>query len=120
MPIEWKGQTPAQLGDKIEKELPKRARVAVRALAKFIAGKMQDDMRASAPWEDRTGNARSGLFTVVEKQSLDVTIIWLSHGTSIDYGKWLEISNEGKYAVIMPTVQKWAPEIKRLLEELFK
>lgn len=119
MPLTWQGTSPAALGNAMEKRYVQRARVAIAALMKFIGQKIQDDMRNTAPWTDRTGNARTGLFTVTEKASADLVVLWLSHGHTIEYGKWLELANQGKYAVIMPTLQRWLPEIERLLKELF-
>lgn len=96
-----------------------RAVAAVNALAKYLAERIQSDMRASAPWTDRTGNARSGLFSAAEQAAGDVVTIYLSHGHTVGYGKWLELANGGKYAVIMPTLEKWLPEIERMLKQLF-
>jgi hypothetical protein len=77
-------------------------------------------MRQTARWEDRTGNARSGLFSLTEQAAQDVVTIWLSHGHTVDYGKWLELANAGKYAVIMPTLQQFLPEIEQALNRLVK
>lgn len=57
---------PAQIAVNIEK-YGERARIALKALADFIAQKMQDDLRQSAPWTDRTGAARRGLFRLPSK-----------------------------------------------------
>ena len=96
-----------------------RVVAAVNALAMYLAERIQSDMRASAPWTDRTGNARSGLFSVSEQAAADVVVIYLSHGHTVDYVKWLELANGGKYAVIMPTLGRWLPEIERMLKTLF-
>lgn len=66
-------------------------------------------MKERAPWRDSTGNrddrvpgaARAGLFTATNLSGSHKTILF-SHGVS--YGIWLEISNHGRYQVIMPTV----------------
>ncbi len=110
---------PAQIAVNIEK-YGERARIALKALADFIAQKMQDDLRQSAPWTDRTGAARRGLFSVAEQTSKELVTIWLSHGHTVKYGVWLEVRWGGRYAVIEPTIQKWLPEINRLLKELFR
>lgn len=99
-------------GDKLE--------TAVKALADYIATMLQNDMRKNAPWNDRTGNARTGLFSVAEKASKDVVDIYLSHGHTVEYGKWLELANGGRYAIIMPTIEKNLPTIKRMLKELLR
>ncbi len=68
----------------------------------------------NAPWEDRTGDARD---------LLDVDVRW--EGTSIvwemfhqvEYGLYLETRWNGKYAIIMPTLEMFAPQIGRGLSE---
>jgi hypothetical protein len=97
-----------------------RVRVAVRAIADYIGQKMQDESRENARWEDRTGNARSGLFSAVaEDASRDIVTIYLSHGSVIYYGKFLELSNGGKYAIIMPTIEANLPVIEGMLKDVF-
>ncbi len=94
--------------------------VAVKALGDFIATKLQNEARENAPWEDRTGNARTGLFAIAEKAAKDGVKIYLSHGHTVEYGKWLELSKGGRYAIIMKTIEANLPEIRRLLNSLFK
>ncbi len=60
------------------------------------------DMKQNAPWTDRTGAARSGLFTVTEHGNGHYTIVF-SH--TMHYGFWLEVKFSGRDAIIMPTVK---------------
>lgn len=59
------------------------------------------DMKSNAPWTDRTGAARAGLFTVVDHEPGHYTITF-SH--TVYYGFWLEVKFSARDAVIMPTV----------------
>jgi hypothetical protein len=104
---------------------------AILAVADFIATKMQDYARKNAIWEDRTGNARSGLFAVALKKergargqflkTAERTVeIYLSHGSAVFYGKFLELAHGGKYAIIVPAIEKHLPELKRLLDGIFR
>jgi hypothetical protein len=95
-----------------------RIMVAIDALARYFANRMQNEMRINAPWTDRSGNARTGLFSFADSAATDVVIIYLSHGHSVEYGKWLELANQGHYAIIMPTLQRMVPEIERQLKRL--
>ena len=65
--------------------------------------KVQDYMRSNARWQDRTGNARNGLFAKYVNISDDTFSIDLYH--TMPYGIWLEVRWAGKYAIIFPTVQ---------------
>ena len=97
-----------------------RVIIAVNAVAGRIATLMQNDARASAPWTDRTGNARSGLFGTAERDiAQKLVIIYLSHGPDVSYGRWLETIAAGKWAIIMPTLEKHLPELKAELDAIF-
>ena len=112
-------EPPERLANAIE-EYGERVFVAVVAVAQYIAQRIQDDARVNAPWTDRTGNARSGLFGVVEEVSRDLVIIYLSHGHTVDYGVFLELAHGGRYAVIMPTIEAHLPELRQMLDQLFE
>ena len=95
--------------------------VAVHAVAQFVATKMEAYSRQNAPWTDRTGNARSGLFGVVDEDiARGIVTIYLAHGHTIHYGMALELGYGGKYAIIMPTIEQHLPELKRLLDGIFR
>lgn len=68
-------------------------------------------MQSNAPWDDRTGNARAGLQGVVIKNSETSYSILLGHGSEIYYGVYLEFGLGGRYAIVMPTVEHFAPSI---------
>lgn len=94
--------------------------VAVAAVAGRIATIMQNSAKNNAPWTDRTGNARSGLFGTVETDlSRQMVIIYLSHGVTINYGVWLELAHSGKFGVIMRTIERHLPELKSMLDDIF-
>ena len=67
--------------------------------------------KLTAPWADRTGMARAGLQADVYLDGGEI-VIALSH--SVDYGLWLELIQDGAYAVILPTIEALGP---RILEE---
>jgi hypothetical protein len=120
----------------------KKALVAVQAVANYWGQMIQDAARQEAAWEDRTGNARSGLFfavdgfgldpilgnvtaeamdektdTTVESGSDDTLIITLGH--TVFYGKFLELSNGGRYAIIMSTIEENLSSLEQMLKDTF-
>lgn len=97
-----------------------RVMVAVRAVASYFSTLVQNEMRQHAIWQDRTGNARSGLFSAVDDAAADLVTIYLSHGFTVDYGKYLELSRGGRYAIIMPTIQRNIPVLQKLLDGIFR
>lgn len=73
-----------------------------------------DLMQSEAPWQDRTGDARNLLGFSVDEDPLR-PVVYLYHGVS--YGVWLEIRFNGDYAIIMPTIEQFGPDLIRRLEE---
>ena len=87
----------------------------VATAATTVMGVMEkgaDDIRqyaqSNAPWTDQTGAARSGLSTDVFEDG-GFIVIELYH--TVDYGTWLELIQEGAYAIIMPTLEVMGPEV---------
>lgn len=81
----------------------KRAMVAA---ANYTAPLAEAHMKATAPWTDRTGAARSGLNAEVVVSSNKVAIV-LYH--SVPYGVYLETRWGGRFAVIQPTLAVMGP-----------
>ena len=96
-----------------------KVKVAIRAVAEYMAQKMQAEMRQSAPWEDQTHLARNGLFVVVDEAARDLVTIWLSHGHTVYYGVFLELAHGKKYAIVMPTIEANLPVIEGMLKRVF-
>lgn len=70
--------------------------------------------KANAPWTDRTGDARSGLDTDVEWEGDEV--VWSLYHV-VDYGLFLETIANGKWSIIMPTLEQFAPKVGKGLKE---
>jgi len=110
---------PSELAVAIER-YGDRVLTAVAAVAQYVATQMQNQAQADAPWTDRTGNARTGIFGTSEADfSSRVVTIFLSHGATIDYGIWLELANSGRYGVIMRTMQAHYEPLMQMLREIF-
>src|SRR5690606_40915510 len=90
-------------GDRVIANLDRwvdRKQAAMVALARRWSVDLEGQMRDTAPWTDRTGAARAGLFSDVRVGPDELSII-LAHG--VDYGVYLELANNGKYAILWPT-----------------
>lgn len=133
---------PENLARNIE-DYGQRVLIAVHAVAVYIGQEMANQGRLNAPWEDRSGNARSGLFYAVDGFDLETIvgqvppdaaqlntdsvtvsgsreelIIAFSH--TVFYGKFLELSNGGRYAIIMSTIQQHLPQLETMLNDLLR
>ena len=92
---------------------------------KELAERMLNFARDNAPWIDYPGDparpdrptehARENLQAVVVKEAEDRYSIYIGHGKNVHYGIWLEIRHAGQYAIILPTVRQFAPQIGGLV-----
>jgi len=117
--------------------------VAVQAVANYWGQKNQDEARLEAPWEDRTSNARGGLFFAVDGfglspitgevtpdaksdmsdvavESGDANTLIVTLGHSVYYGKYLETHHGGRYAIVMSTIEKNLPQLERMLQDALR
>lgn len=83
----------------------------------YEANGAQNNMRLGAPWTDRTGNARQGLFARAGRMPGAYYIV-LYH--TMPYGFWLEVKNSGRYAIVEPTIQPTGASVMKSLSKLFK
>lgn len=77
------------------------------------------EAKKNAPWTDRTSNARNSILgskAVVNGNEISGTL-----SIGVDYGKYLELKNGGKYRIIWPTLEvsatkvgKWVKAMTRL------
>jgi hypothetical protein len=84
-------------------------RRAVRQLAERYAVEIEQHMKDTAPWTDRSSNARQTLTARVEDAVTDMIEIQLRYG--VDYGIYLELANGGRYAIINPSIDLYGPQI---------
>jgi hypothetical protein len=74
------------------------------------AAAVEARMKLTAPWQDRTGAARRGLYARVYDDGGEIV---MEAGHSVSYGKWLELIQHGRFAVIMPTLEAVGPAVVR-------
>ena len=105
--------------DAIEKsllEFAEESEKAISELCKTDALVLQSYAQEHRPWTDRTGHARQRLKGTVNHPDPNTWELTLAHG--VDYGIWLEMAHEKKYAIIQPTIQAKSPEIMNSFEGL--
>lgn len=134
--------SPQVIADGLE-DYGMKALVAVQAAATYWGQSIQDAAREDAKWQDRTGNARGGLFfavdgfgfapitgevtpeakremsdTTVESGDANTLIITLGH--TVFYGKYLEQKNGETYAIILSTIHSNLPNLEQMLQDIFR
>jgi predicted nucleic acid-binding Zn-ribbon protein len=84
-------------------------------LAQELADEMVEWAQANAPWSDRSGAAREGLVAEVVSNngSLEINLMH-----TVDYGIWLEVRWGGRYAIIIPTIEKFAIKMLNKMDNM--
>lgn len=72
-----------------------------------MADDIESTAKANAPWADRTGAARAGLTAEVDSVNGDI-VLTLFH--TEEHGLWLEVIQNGRFAIIMRTLEEYAPK----------
>lgn len=92
-----------------------KSQVAIRMFAQEGAKKFENYAKKNRPWTDRTGHARQRLTGWVEVLTNKVRI-YIGHG--VDYGIYLELCHEKRYAILQPTVNALSKEVLKGYKEL--
>ena len=85
-----------------------KSQVAIRMFAQEGAKKFENHAKKNRPWTDRTGMARKSLNATTEKIDNGIRIT-LAHG--VDYGLWLELAHEKRFAIVKPTIELRGNEV---------
>jgi len=91
-----------------------RRRSAALVAGRALAARMEAAARTNHPWNDRTGHASSAIRGRAEADGARLKIT-LTGGAP--YSAALEAGYGGRYAVLGPTVRRFAPDLLRALAE---
>mgnify|MGYP000925125239 CR=1 FL=1 len=101
------------------KEFTPKLKAALLLDAQVIAAEMEIWSKDNAAWTDQTTHARQFLKATVKWTNTNTLMVALSHG--VDYGIYLELANEGKYAILERSIQEFAPKFiedwKKIIQE---
>lgn len=90
------------------KNVTLRLKAALALDAQNIAVSMEAWAKNNAPWTDQTAHARLFLKSTVMWTNTNTLMVALSH--NVEYGVFLELCNEGKYAILERAIQQFAPK----------
>lgn len=88
---------------------------ALKIYGETVSKKLETQAKQNRPWTDRTNRARLGL-TGSSEVNKDGLRIVLAH--TVDYGVWLELAHEKRFAIVEPTVKQEAAGVKSGLNRL--
>lgn len=90
------------------------------ALTESLLDQIQSYMRREAPWTDRTGFARSGLYTDIEHDVREAVRLLMSHGPAVWYSVFLEYAHGGRFAILGQTSDHFWPIFYRGVTEIVR
>lgn len=87
--------------------LPPKIKERIRSRVRTAAKRGESSMKINAPWTDRTGEARDGLYAKAGTytDAGAISRYTIDFGNLSGHGIWLEIAMSGKYQIIMPTLK---------------
>jgi hypothetical protein len=91
----------------IEERVKRRAKAFAATYCKRYAAQAEQWAKEHAEWNDHTGDARELMTGFVIN---DDTAIGFGVAHRKEYGFWLETANDGKYAILKPTVAHFLPQ----------
>ncbi len=91
--------------------LKSRVDTAIDGTFASAARALETDAKLNAPWTDRTGNARRTM--TGESLCVPLGVKKLSVIGKMEYSPRLELSYDGRYSVLFPTVLKNADDVFR-------
>ena len=108
--FQWKpGKSPTQAMAPGIARYKSALRRAIWGVLNLNAAEIETDMKRNAPWTDQTANARQTLRAFVyEPRPEVVALVAKQH---MEYGKWLELKNGGRYAIILPTLEQYYQQV---------
>ncbi len=114
--IRWDVE-PVVLAEAFEKLGPRLVAILLDDVANPMAEDMQTYARQNHPWTNRTMAAERGLEGSVKHEG---NLIHMILAQTAENRHWLEIRWAGRYAIILPTLQEFYPELMRRLDGLME
>ncbi len=94
-----------------------KQKAALAIYADTAAKKMEGEAKSKAPWIDRTSNARQ---SISGNHGWDGKTLKIVLSGGMNYSVYLELAYEKRYAILVPTIERNAPEILRGYQKLVK
>jgi hypothetical protein len=98
-------------------DIGKRFDAAMQMKCSTAANQLESYAKENRPWTDRTGHARQRLKGSFGSEGQNNYRIVLAQ--CVDYGLWLELAHEKKYAIVEPTIRLQSQEIFNDFQDFF-
>jgi len=89
----------------------------MQGVGTIIASEAAAKSKAEHPWKNQSYAAEQGLYgKFVWKGTQGI----IEHGHRVDYGVWLELANDGKYAILEKTLNELSPEFLNRVKQIME
>lgn len=102
----------------LDKTLTSQQYGGLQMLMATAASQMEAWAKQNAPWTDRTGAARQRLHGEAYWEDSRVVVAAIMH--QVDYGIWLELAHQRKYAILEKTINEHRDEVEKAVVTLLK
>jgi len=89
----------------------------VQGVGMIIAAEAAKKSKANRPWKDDTHDAKKGLYGKFRWQGTQGII---EHGHRVNYGVYLELARDGKYAILEPTLNSLRGEFLNRVKQIME
>lgn len=117
MTISW-SRTPADAWSELARMEAAEIEAETVALVDGVTDQAAAWMKENHRWQNVTGEAEAGLYADTLHVARQTVSLFLSHGPTITYARWLE--NNPKFGILGDSVDQFAPILFRGLQEIAK
>lgn len=100
-------------------QIKQRSMFAAEKVAQNAAARMEAEAKRNAPWTDRTGLARQTI-TGFSKWKWEGGKLRMGVAGNMEYSAYLEFANEGKNAVLWPTLRNNEQAIREQMRKVVR
>lgn len=108
--VQWDASEVLGALNDLDRKLTSKEYGGLQMLMQTAASKMESWAKENAPWTDRTGAARQRLHGEAYWENPKVVVAAIMH--QVDYGIYLELAHQRKYAILEKTLEEHKDEIQ--------
>lgn len=116
--VSWDASMLVDSLNKLDRAFTSKEYGGLLMLMQTAATKMEAWAKQNAPWTDRTGQARQRLTGQAYWEDSNIVVAAIAH--QVDYGIWLELAHQRKYAILERALEEHRGEIEDAVKTLLK
>lgn len=116
--VEWNAEELVNNLKKLDRAFTSKEYGGLLMLMQTAATKMESWAKQNAPWTDRTGQARQRLTGQAYWENPKIVVAAIAH--QVDYGIWLELAHQRKYAILEKALEEHKGEIEDAVKTLLE